>query len=186
MNKLFIPVLLGTAREGRFSEKAARYVFEELKARADIETELVDVREFNLSASTHNAPEKWKKVLERADALFIVSPEYNHSFPGELKILLDTIDEEMDGKPVAVAGVSSGKFGGARMVGQLVQLLVKLGMIPLSAPLLFPMIEQLFTAEGKITDDSYAKRVADIASQLAKLAATLNASRLPQLADKSI
>src|SRR5216117_970356 len=41
---LFIPVILGTARQGRESEHAARFVFEQTKTRADVETELIDVR----------------------------------------------------------------------------------------------------------------------------------------------
>src|SRR5437773_12564933 len=42
---LFIPVILGTARQGRQSENVGRFVFEETKKRADVETELIDVRE---------------------------------------------------------------------------------------------------------------------------------------------
>ena len=41
---LFIPVILGTARQGRKSEHAARFVFEQAKKRAGIETEFIDVR----------------------------------------------------------------------------------------------------------------------------------------------
>src|SRR5437762_7577696 len=43
MQPLFIPVILGTARKGRRSENAARFVFEETKKRAGVETEFVDI-----------------------------------------------------------------------------------------------------------------------------------------------
>ena len=40
---LFIPVILGTSRQGRRTEYAARVVLEQTKKRADVETELIDV-----------------------------------------------------------------------------------------------------------------------------------------------
>lgn len=57
--------------------------------------------------------------MTRADGLVIVSPEYNHGYPGEMKLMLDQLYKEYNRKPVGICGVSSGALGGARMVEQL-------------------------------------------------------------------
>jgi hypothetical protein len=41
---LVIPVILGTARQGRQSEHAAKFVFEQTKKRPNLDTELIDIR----------------------------------------------------------------------------------------------------------------------------------------------
>ena len=90
---LFIPVILGTPRQGRRSEHAAKFVLEETKKRAGVETELIDVRALGLS--TNDAGEQIKipefsEKMMKADALLLVVPEYNHGYPGLLKHALDT------------------------------------------------------------------------------------------------
>ena len=89
---LFIPVILGTARQGRQSEEAAKLVFDQTKMRAGIETELIDIR--NLSMRLDDAGEEMKDpvfsaTVERCDGLILVVPEYNHGYPGLLKHALD-------------------------------------------------------------------------------------------------
>src|SRR5690242_14164862 len=89
---LFIPVLLGTARQGRQSEHVARFVFEQTTKRVDVETELIDVREIPMrldDAGEQMKDPAFSKIIDRCDGLIIVTPEYNHSFPGLLKHALD-------------------------------------------------------------------------------------------------
>src|SRR5947207_15351957 len=90
---LFIPVILGTARQGRMSEHVARFVHGEVLKRDGVATELIDVRA--LPFPTTDAGEAIKNpvfsaTIARADALVIVTPEYNHGYPGLLKHALDT------------------------------------------------------------------------------------------------
>src|SRR5437763_17188514 len=89
---LFIPIILGTARQGRQSENVARFVFEEATKRADVETELIDVR--NLPMRLDDAGEQMKDTgfsatIDRCDGIIIVPQEYNHGYPGLLKHALD-------------------------------------------------------------------------------------------------
>src|SRR5438477_98135 len=82
---LFIPVILGTARQGRESEHAARFVFEQTKKRSAVETEFIDVRALPMKlddAGEQMKDPKFSATVERCDALIIVTPEYNNSFPG--------------------------------------------------------------------------------------------------------
>src|SRR5262249_1258069 len=91
---LFIPVILGTVRKGRMSEHAAKLMVAELAKRSDLETELIDIR--SLPLPTDDAGEAIKDAgfsskVNRADALVIVSPEYNHGYSGLLKHVLDSL-----------------------------------------------------------------------------------------------
>ena len=79
MSSLFIPIILGTGREGRHSEHAARFVLEQVKKRDDIETEFLDVRDFRLPATSDDEAvplvKKYREIIMRADGLIIVTPE---------------------------------------------------------------------------------------------------------------
>jgi NAD(P)H-dependent FMN reductase len=133
---LSVPVILGTARDGRNSEAVAEFVADYLPTTGGIDSELIDVRDYQLG-QTYEAwneheevPEiaDWKEVAEEADGFVIVTPEYNHGYPGELKILLDSAFEEYFDKPVSLVGVSAGGFGGARVVEHIKPVLIELGM----------------------------------------------------------
>jgi NAD(P)H-dependent FMN reductase len=129
---VFLPVILGTPRQGRMSEHAARFVFSEVSKRPDMETEWIDIR--NLRFSIDDAGEAIKDsmfsaTVSRADGLILVVPEYNHSFPGLLKHVLDTNLKEYIHKAVGVCGVSAGPFGGARMIQSLLPVLRELGLV---------------------------------------------------------
>lgn len=153
MEKLFIPVVLGTAREGRRSGHVAHYVLEKL-TESGFETTLVDVRDFDLSVTArvakegNPAAEPWQRIMERADGLLIVSPEYNHGFPGELKLLLDSLYKEYNRKPVALCAVSDGGFGGARMVEMFWSLAVNFGMVPVRTAVYFSNVQDIFAEDG--------------------------------------
>ena len=98
---LFIPVILGTARQGRESEHAARFVFEQTKKRAGVESEFIDVRTLPMKlddAGEQMKDPKFSATIERCDGLIIVTPEYNHSFPGLLKHALDMSDQRRNFK----------------------------------------------------------------------------------------
>ena len=75
---LYIPIILGTARQGRQSEHVANFLLSEMKKRPEIETELIDVRQLKMrlddAGETMKDPEFAKKMT-RADGLAIVTPE---------------------------------------------------------------------------------------------------------------
>src|SRR5438128_8732360 len=132
---LFIPVILGTARRGRRSERAARFVFEQTKRRADIETELIDVCELPMKlddAGEQMKDSKFSATIQRCDALIIVTPEYNHGYPGLLKHALDMNLEEYIHKAVGICGVSVGLLGGARVIEGLVRVMLDVGGVTVS------------------------------------------------------
>ena len=164
---MYIPIILGTAREGRQSEKVAYYIEDKVKE-AGITTKILDVRDFRTEATTTEGAivKRYKNEITKAEALIIVSPEYNHAYPGELKMMLDMAYNEYSGKPVGICGVSAGGLGGARVVEQLRLVLAAFGMIQIKESLYFSNVESLFDTKGTIQDASYDERVVKFLKQL--------------------
>src|SRR5215471_11396729 len=109
---LSIPVILGTTRKGRMSSHAAQFIFEEVRNRDDVVTELIDIAKLNLVVDDAGEAIKDPRFSE---AMIIVTPEYNHGFPGLLKHVLDSCLKEYIHKAAGIVGVSAGPFGGARV-----------------------------------------------------------------------
>ena len=178
---VFLPVILGTSRQGRRSEPAARFVLEEVGSRPDVETEWIDIRTIRLSIDDAGEAIKdaqFAATVSRADGLILVVPEYNHSFPGLLKHVLDTNLEEYIHKAVGVCGVSAGPFGGARMIQSLLPVLRELGLVTISSDVYFGSAGKLFDpATGKITDPAYRGRLTKFTDELVWMARALRYGR---------
>jgi NAD(P)H-dependent FMN reductase len=178
---LFIPVILGTPRQGRMSEHAARFVLGEVGKREGVETELIDVRELPLSAQDEGRAindESFSRAITRADALLIVTPEYNHGYPGMLKHALDTNLKEYVHKAVGVCGVSAGGFGGTRVIENLLPVLRELGLVAIFWDMNFSGVGKVFDqTTGALLDESYVKRADKFLGELVWMAKTLRHGR---------
>src|SRR5687767_8338421 len=177
---LFIPVVLGTVRQGRMSEHVARFVHGELTKRAGVESELVDIRELTVSASDEGGgakDERFTATVARADALVIVAPEYNHGYPGLLKHALDTNLKEYIHKAAGVCGVSAGAFGGTRVIENLLPVLRELGLVAIFTDVNFSKVGSIFDAAGALLDESYVKRAAGFLDELVWMAKVLRHGR---------
>ena len=177
---LFIPVILGTARQGRESEHAAHFVFEQTKKRAKVETELIDVR--SLPMRLDDAGEQMKDpafsaTIERCDGLIIVTPEYNHSFPGLLKHALDMNLKEYIHKAVGICGVSAGAFGGARVIEHLLPVMRELGLVAIFEDVNFGKVGTLFDERGNLLNESYVRRVDKFLDELIWMSGVLRHGR---------
>lgn len=157
MSKLYIPVLLGTTRVNNQSIHAARFVAEVGGSLEGVETEVINPSDFTF-AGDGNDPEskdpKYSELTARADGFFIVIPEYNHSFPGSLKRMLDSEIQHYIHKPVGLAGVSAGPWGGVRAIESLTPVVRELGMVLTFADLQFPQIQDLFI-DGTLQKEEY-------------------------------
>src|SRR6266581_8872602 len=159
---LFIPLILGTARQERQSEHVARFVFEQTKKRAGVETELIDVRALPMrfdDAGEQMKDPKFSATIERCDGLILVTPEYNHGYPGLLKHALDMNLKEYIHKAVGICGVSAGPFGGARVIEQLVPVVRELGLVIIFEDVNFGNVRKLFDEQGELLNQEYIGRV---------------------------
>jgi NAD(P)H-dependent FMN reductase len=177
---LFIPVILGTPRQGRESENAARFVFEQTKKRAGVETEFIDVRLLPMKlddAGEQMKDPKFAATIERCDALILVTPEYNHGYPGLLKHALDMNLKEYIHKAVGICGVSAGAFGGARVIENLLPVMRELGLVMIFEDINFGRIGTLFDERGTLLDENFVRRVDTFLNELMWMARVLRHGR---------
>jgi NAD(P)H-dependent FMN reductase len=152
-----IQVILASTRPGRVGERVARWVTNVAAENPDFQVELVDLADydiphfdepisprFNSSRQPNEPAKRWLGKVEEADGYVIVTPEYNHSFPGVLKNAIDYADWQFVKKPVAI--VSYGTVGGARAAEQL-----KLVMIEAKAAIV-PEAVAIIGAQGMIDE----------------------------------
>ena len=182
MDKLLLPVLLGTNRKKRNSVHPAEWLVGEMQKRPEIETRLFDTSEFALphddygQAIKHLFPE-WRDTIIKADGLVIVSPEYNHGYPGALKAVLDLLLKEYIHKAVAFVGVSAGPWGGTRVIEAMVPMVRELGLAVTFTDLNFPSVQKKFDAEGKLLDPAYEQRARDFLDELVWMSRVLKWGR---------
>jgi NAD(P)H-dependent FMN reductase len=177
---LFIPVILGTVRQGCMSAHPARLLIEELSKRPGIETELIDIAALPLRTDDAGQATKdpaFSSKMTRADALAIVSPEYNHGYSGMLKHVLDSCLHEYIHKAVGIAGVSAGPFGGARGIQDLLPVLRELGLVTIFWDVNFANVRTMFDENGKLLDPAASLRIDKFLKELIWMAKTLRHGR---------
>lgn len=167
-------------RVQRKSIYAARLVAEIGNTFEEVETEVIDPQNFYFPHDG-NDPEgkdhRYTEVTARADGFFIVSPEYNHSFPGSLKRMLDSELENYIHKPVAIAGVSKTPWGGIRMIEALLSPLREMGMVATFDDMQFPKIQELFNEKGQLQNEAYREYIKTAWTELIWMAKTLKHGR---------
>ena len=177
---IFIPVILGTPRQGRYSEYVARFVLGEVAKRDGVETELIDIREITLSTTDAGEAIKDARFSETAmwaDAFIIIAPEYNHGYPGLLKHVLDTNLKEYIHKAVGICGVSAGPFGGTRVVQNMLPVMRELGLVTIFWDGNFSSVQNIFDKAGDLLETSYARRLDKFIKELIWMAKVLRHGR---------
>jgi NAD(P)H-dependent FMN reductase len=177
---LSIPVILGTTRKGRMSERAARFVVGEVARRPGVATELIDIAELNVpidDAGEAIRDERFSKAMALADAIIIVAPEYNHSFPGLLKHVLDSCLKEYIHKAVGIVAVSAGSFGGTRVVENFLPILRELGLVTIFWDVNIGNVSRVFGESGELLDQAYVRRTDKFLTELIWMAQTLRHGR---------
>ena len=162
------------------SEHAARLVWSEVAKRPGVETELIDVATLPIPVDDAGDGAKdpdFADTMNRADALVLVAPEYNHGYPGLLKHVLDTNLPEYIHKAAGIVGVSAGIFGGARMIQNLVPVLRELGLVTIFWDVNFTSVHSRFDDEGALLDETFLPRIEKFLDELLWMAETLRHGR---------
>lgn len=180
---LTIAVLAGTTRVQRRSIQAARYIAEFGRKLENIEIIFVDPTELTLNGDG-NDPEgkdpRYTEITAKADAFFVITPEYNHSFPGSLKRMLDSELANYNHKPVAFAGVSDGNWGGTRAIESLVPAVRETGLVVMSWDVYFPYVQNIFDEHNHPKPEfaeRYDKQVGKLYNELIWFADILKTAR---------
>jgi NAD(P)H-dependent FMN reductase len=177
---LSIPVILGTARKGRMSAHAARFMLGQIEKRDGIKTELIDISELPMPVDDAGEAIKnpaFSEKMAMADALVIVTPEYNHSFPGLLKHILDSCLKEYIHKAAGIVGVSAGPFGGVRAIQDFLPVIRELGLVNIFWDVNFGNVSKVFDESGRLLDEAFVPRADKFLNELIWMAKTLRYGR---------
>jgi chromate reductase len=155
--------IAGSLRRGSYNRAALRAATQLVPEDATLDIfELDGIPGFNQDEE-QNPPAKvaeLKKRIREADAVLIVTPEYNYSVPGVLKNAIDWAsrpygDSAWSGKPAAIMGASIGTIGTARAQYHLRQMFVFLNVFPINQPeVMIGNAAERFDAEGNLTDET--------------------------------
>ena len=146
-----ISVIVGSTREGRFSEKPAKWIWGHLKRRDGVDARLLDLRDYPMpffdqpvSPATPGRPpydnevvKKWTAAIALSDGFIFVTPEYNYGPAAVLKNAIDWVYPEWNRK--AAGFVSYGSAVGARGVQQLRQTLIEVQLAPVRSSVHIPV-----------------------------------------------
>lgn len=127
--KTKLALIYGSTRKGRFCDKVAKWAEKQIAAKGDFSVDVIDPAVPPVRAATEAFEAydtEWlRHHIGQADAFLVVTPEYNHGYPGSLKSLIDSVGEEWHAKPVAFVSYG-GVSGGLRAVEQLRQVFAEL------------------------------------------------------------
>ncbi len=119
-------------------------------------------------------PTEWKKIVEKSHALVLVLPEYNHSFPGELKLLLDSLWDEYKGKAVGLVGVSAGTFSGARVVDHIKPVLIELKLHPIKESVNIARVAEAVDENGEFVNAKTTEYTENMIREISSVSSALS------------
>jgi NAD(P)H-dependent FMN reductase len=174
-----IAILLGTGRPRSKTRLVANFIKEIGEARDDTKIDLIDPGVYITNDSSQLVDPKFNQLIQASNAIIIVTPEYNHSYPGQLKILLDAEFLGYHYKPVGLVGVSSGIFGGVRVIESLLPVMKALKLIAISGDIQFNNINEQFEDESNSPKDAAFKvRAKNMYDQLIALSNAIDTSKI--------
>jgi NAD(P)H-dependent FMN reductase len=162
------------------SEHAARFMAGQIEKRIGVKTELIDISRLPMPIDDAGEGIKdpvFSEKMTMADALVIVTPEYNHSFPGLLKHVLDSCLKEYIHKAAGIVGVSAGPFGGVRAIQDFLPVIRELGLVNIFWDVNFGNVSKVFDESGKLLDEAFVARADKFLNELVWMAKTLRYGR---------
>lgn len=162
MDRLRIVAIVGSLRSDSYNRQLALAAREIIGERAAFE--LLDYSDVPLLNQDFEYPAppavlRVRNAVKTADGLWFFTPEYNHSYPGVLKNLIDWLSRSaskeerqvLSRKPVAVSGASPGIGGTTTAQDLLVMLLSLLNANVMNQPrLVIPSVTQQTDETGKL------------------------------------
>ncbi|MGY4384711.1 NAD(P)H-dependent FMN reductase [Pedobacter sp. UYP24] len=169
-----IVILSASVRQGRNSHRVALYFQNYLKDNNLATIDMVDLAAYNfplfeerLQYIVNPAADvlDFQKRISDADGVILVTPEYNGGYPASLKNVIDLLYKDWQKKPIALATVSAGPFGGAQVMTSLVFSLWKIGAWVVPAMFPVPVVQNNYDENGNAIDkegtDKRAKKFID-------------------------
>lgn len=140
MRRCQLAVVLASTRPGRIGPEVARWFVDRATRRPEVRVDLLDLADGPLPAAR----------VAGADAVVIVTPEYNHSFPGPLKTEVDALRDEWRATPVGFVSYG-GISGGLRAVEHLRVVFAELHTVTVRETVSFPGVHGRLDAQGRLS-----------------------------------
>jgi len=192
MPKLLI--IVGSTRPGRAADAVIPWVVKAAESHEAFEVEIADLRDWklphfaehfgtigDLNDPTYSDPmvKAWNTKVGESDAFIIITPEYNHSVPGELKNAIDTVwlSFGFRNKPVASVGYSGGISGAMRAIEHLAHIFIEAEAVPLRNTVVLPHVWTTFDESGEPTNPFPGAALGVLLDDLAWWAAALEKAR---------
>jgi len=164
-------VIIGSTRPGRAGLPIAEWFVERARAHGGFDVEVADLAEIalpfmdepnhpRLHRYTKQHTKDWSSRIERADAIVMVTPEYNYGYPAALKNAIDYLHDEWRDKPVGFVSYG-GVAAGTRAVQQLKQVVTTLRMVPVVESVNIPFFAQFMSDEGEVRANEVMQTSAD-------------------------
>jgi NAD(P)H-dependent FMN reductase len=182
MPKLLI--IIASTRPGRVGLPVAEWFLDRARGHAGFELELVDLAVLNLPLLdepahprlrqyTKEHTKAWSSVVDSADAVVMVTAEYNYGYPAALKNAIDYLHHEWRHKPVGFVSYG-GVAAGTRSVQQLKQVVTALSLVPVSASVNIPFVAQFLDDDQVVHANAVMEQAArDMLDELGRLSAAL-------------
>jgi len=189
-----ISVIVGSTRQGRFSEKPAQWILQQLQNRDGIEARLLDLRDFPMpffdqpmppampgrAPYEHETVKRWTAAIAASDSFVFVTPEYNYGTSAVLKNAIDWVYPEWNRK--AAAFVSYGSAMGARGIQQLRETMIEVQIAPVRSSVHIPVATLWAHFQGGDVDKGLTeleKQAQTMIEDLLWWTAALKAARKP-------
>ena len=171
-----LAIISSSVRNGRLSHRVALYFRNYIEENRLASARILDLKEYNFPLFDERLKfqkDPSREVIEfaerirDADGILIVTPEYNGGYPASLKNVVDLLYEEWHGKPLAIATVSDGHFGGSQVITSLLFSLWKMRVRVVTAMFPVPRAMDVFDENGIPKDkDRTDKRASNFLREL--------------------
>ncbi len=160
---LKIGIISASVRKGRNSHRVSLYFQKYLEENKLADSTMIDLKVYDFPifeerlSHAENPTEAmfaFAKSITDCDGIIIVTPEYNGGYPASLKNAIDLLHPEWKRKPIGIATVSAGIFGGTQVITSLQFSLWKIGALMIPATFPVSNVEKTFDEKGVAMEGS--------------------------------
>lgn len=166
-----ISIISASVRKGRSSHRVTLYLKKFLEQKHNATGSIIDLKDLDFPLFDErlkfieNPTEAMLALadeISKADGIIVVTPEYNGGYPASLKNIIDLLYAEWKRKPIGIATVSAGAFGGSQVITSLQFSLWKIGA--LVVPAMFPVatVDKTFDEHGTPADATTTDKKATV------------------------
>lgn len=165
-----IACISGTNRPNNYTSRALRIVADELQ-KLGARPEFIDARDLQLGfPGQETTPDamRLQEMIRSAQGVILATPEYHGSFAAMTKLIIENLGfpSAVQGKPLALLGVASGRLGAIKSLEQLRSVCAHTGAIVMPGAVSVAGVHQAFDEDGRVTDPGTEKALRDVAGSL--------------------